>query len=78
MNMLVSGVLLKDIGKVKLPEALLRLEENERSEEQEAEYRLFVDYGVETLKTRLACRLKLSILSAITVSALMVPVIRRD
>lgn len=50
MNMLVSGVLLKDIGKVKLPEALLKLEENERSEEQEAEYRLFVDYGVETLK----------------------------
>lgn len=50
MNMLVAGVLLKDIGKVKLAEELLRLEENERTQEQEAEYRRFVDLGVETLK----------------------------
>lgn len=50
MNMLVSGVLLKDIGKVKLPESLLTLDEKSRSPEQEAEYRCYVNYGVETLK----------------------------
>lgn len=51
MNMLVSGVLLKDVGKVKLPEYLLTLDESERTPEQESEYRKFVDYGVEILKS---------------------------
>lgn len=51
MNMLVSGVLLKDVGKVKLPEYLLTLDEAERTAEQESEYRKFVDYGVEVLKS---------------------------
>lgn len=50
MNMLVSGVLLKDVGKVKLPEALLLIDESERTPEQENDYRRFVDHGVETLK----------------------------
>ncbi|HQQ62895.1 MAG TPA: DUF3391 domain-containing protein [Pseudomonadales bacterium] len=50
MNMLVSGVLLKDVGKVKLSAELLALTQEERTPEQEEEYRKFVDYGVETLK----------------------------
>lgn len=50
MNMLVSAVLLKDIGKVKLPEALLKVADEDRTSEQEVEYRRFVDLGVETLK----------------------------
>jgi HD-GYP domain-containing protein (c-di-GMP phosphodiesterase class II) len=50
MNMLVSGVLLKDAGKVKLSESLLQLDESERTPEQEAEFRTFVGLGVETLK----------------------------
>ncbi len=50
MNMLVSGVLLKDVGKVKLPEEILRLEEAERTPEQESEYRKFVEYGADILK----------------------------
>lgn len=50
MNMLVSGVLLKDIGKVKLPEELLKLDETEHTQEQNALYRQFVDHGVEMLK----------------------------
>ncbi len=51
MNMLVSGVLLKDVGKVTLPESLLQLDESERTPKQEEEYRKFVEKGVETLKT---------------------------
>jgi len=50
MNMLVSGVLLKDVGKVKLPEYLLQIDEVDRTPDQDSEYRKFVDYGVETLK----------------------------
>jgi HD-GYP domain-containing protein (c-di-GMP phosphodiesterase class II) len=50
MNILVSGVLLKDIGKVKLPESLIKIEEAKRTPEEEGEYRKFVDYGVEILK----------------------------
>ncbi len=50
MNMLVSAVLLKDIGKVRLPEELLRLEESDCTEEQKVEYKKFVEYSVETLR----------------------------
>ncbi|MCC7516114.1 MAG: DUF3391 domain-containing protein [Pseudomonadales bacterium] len=50
MNMLVSACLLKDVGKVKLPKQILQLTEAERTDEQNAEYRKFVEYSVETLR----------------------------
>lgn len=50
MNMLVSAVLLKDIGKVKLPADLLKIADEDRTSEQEIEYRRFIELGVETLK----------------------------
>jgi HD-GYP domain-containing protein (c-di-GMP phosphodiesterase class II) len=50
MNMLVSGVLLKDVGKVKLPELLLQVDESERTQEQEREFRKYVEHSAEILK----------------------------
>lgn len=47
IEMLCLGVLLKDVGKLRLPNALLR--QGRRTEEQETEYRQFVQYGVEML-----------------------------
>lgn len=48
MSVLCLGTLLKDIGKVKLPNGLLR--KKRRTKEEEAEYRKFVEYGVEMLR----------------------------
>ncbi|HBD10965.1 MAG TPA: diguanylate cyclase [Porticoccaceae bacterium] len=45
---LCMGVLLKDIGKIKVPNAILR--KQDRSEEEEEEYRKFVIYGVDMLR----------------------------
>ncbi len=50
MNVLVSACLLKDVGKVKLPEKLLLIPEADRTAEQQAEYKKFIDYSVETLR----------------------------
>jgi HD-GYP domain-containing protein (c-di-GMP phosphodiesterase class II) len=47
MSALCMGALLKDIGKVKLPNSLLR--KKERSDEETAEYQKFVSLGVEML-----------------------------
>lgn len=51
MNMLVSAVLLKDVGKVKLSESLLLVDEAERTQEQNAQYQKFVDFSIEILKS---------------------------
>ena len=51
MNMLVSAVLLKDVGKVRLPESLLLVDEAGRTDEQETQFRAFVDISVEILKS---------------------------
>lgn len=48
LDVLAFGVLLKDVGKVKLDVALLRKEN--RSDEEELEYEKFVLYGVEILR----------------------------
>lgn len=50
MNVLVSACLLKDVGKVKLPESLLKLTETERTPEQSKEYLTYVDHSVEMLR----------------------------
>lgn len=47
MSALCMGTLLKDIGKVKLPNSLLR--KKERNDEEIAEYQKFVSLGVEML-----------------------------
>lgn len=47
MSVLCMGTLLKDIGKVKLPNSLLR--KKNRSDEETIEYQKFVSYGVEML-----------------------------
>lgn len=47
MSVLCMGTLLKDIGKVKLPNGLLR--KKVRSDEEITEYQKFVTYGVEML-----------------------------
>jgi len=49
MSVLCLGTLLKDIGKVKLQNGLLR--KKRRTPEEDAEYRKFVEYGVEMLRT---------------------------
>jgi HD-GYP domain-containing protein (c-di-GMP phosphodiesterase class II) len=48
MSVLCMGTLLKDIGKVKLPNSLLR--KKDRSDEETAEYQQFVTYGVDMLR----------------------------
>jgi len=48
IHTLCMGTLLKDIGKTKISNAILR--KSERSEEETAEYRRFVDCGVEILR----------------------------
>ncbi|WP_461480505.1 HD-GYP domain-containing protein [Porticoccus sp.] len=48
MSVLCLGTLLKDIGKVKLPNGLLR--KKRRTPEEAAEYQKFVEYGVEMLR----------------------------
>ncbi|MGK2914245.1 MAG: HD-GYP domain-containing protein [Porticoccaceae bacterium] len=48
INTLCMGVLLKDIGKVKLSNTLLR--KQERTKEEMEEYRRFVEYGVEIVR----------------------------
>lgn len=45
---LCMGTLLKDIGKIKIPNALLR--KRDRSDDEEREYQKFVEYGVEMLR----------------------------
>ncbi len=50
MNTLVSACLLKDVGKVKLPEQLLTIAETDRTAEQQAEYKKFIEYSVEILR----------------------------
>ncbi|WP_438951622.1 HD-GYP domain-containing protein [Porticoccus sp.] len=49
MSVLCLGTLLKDIGKIKLPNALLR--KKKRTPEEVAEYQKFVEYGVEMLRS---------------------------
>ncbi|HAD10243.1 MAG TPA: diguanylate cyclase [Porticoccaceae bacterium] len=49
ISVLCMGTLLKDIGKVKIPNALLR--KQDRSEEEEQEYQKYVEYGVEMLRS---------------------------
>ncbi len=48
MSVLCLGTLLKDIGKVKLPNGLLR--KKRRTAEENKEYQQFVEYGVEMLR----------------------------
>lgn len=48
MSMLCMGVLMKDIGKLKVPSAILR--KHSRTPEEEQVYRSFVDKGVEMLR----------------------------
>jgi len=48
MSVLCLGTLLKDIGKVKLPNGLLR--KKRRTPEENKEYQQFVEYGVEMLR----------------------------
>ncbi len=48
MNILCLGTLLKDVGKLKLPNELLR--KSHRNEEDEQEYRRFIGYGVAMLR----------------------------
>ncbi len=47
IQVLCTATLLKDIGKLRLPQELLH--KPDRSEEEEAQYRRFVDYSVEML-----------------------------
>jgi HD-GYP domain-containing protein (c-di-GMP phosphodiesterase class II) len=49
MSVLCLGTLLKDIGKIKLPNGLLR--KRKRTLEEVTEYQKFVDYGVEMLRS---------------------------
>ena len=49
MSVLCLGTLLKDIGKIKLPNGLLR--KRKRTLEEATEYQKFVDYGVEMLRS---------------------------
>ncbi|WP_297187525.1 HD-GYP domain-containing protein [uncultured Porticoccus sp.] len=49
MSVLCLGTLLKDIGKIKLPNGLLR--KRKRTPEEVTEYQKFVDYGVEMLRS---------------------------
>ncbi|PHS74267.1 HD-GYP domain-containing protein [Porticoccus sp.] len=49
MSVLCLGTLLKDIGKIKLPNGLLR--KRKRTSEEVAEYKKFVEYGVEMLRS---------------------------
>jgi len=48
ISVLCMGTLLKDVGKAKLPNRLLRKEK--RSEAEEKEYRKYVNYGVDILR----------------------------
>ena len=48
ISILCLGTLLKDIGKVKLPNSLLR--KKRRTPEEQREYQKFVEYGVEMLR----------------------------
>ena len=48
MSVLCMGTLLKDIGKVKLPNTLLR--KKDRTDEETLEYQGFIEHGVEMLK----------------------------
>ncbi len=48
ISVLCMGTMLKDVGKIKIPNALLR--KLDRSEEEQLEYQRFVDYGVEMLR----------------------------
>src|SRR5690606_39172968 len=48
LDVLAMGVLLKDIGKTRLPKHLL--EKKDRTETEQAAYDKFVDYGVEILR----------------------------
>ncbi len=48
ITILCLGTLLKDVGKVKIPNQILR--NPRRTPEEEAEYRKFVEYGVEMLR----------------------------
>ncbi len=48
LDILAMGVLLKDIGKTRLPKHLL--EKKDRNETEQAAYEKFVDYGVEILR----------------------------
>ena len=48
ISVLCMGTLLKDIGKIRIPNALLR--KRDRSEEEEQEYQKYVEYGVEMLR----------------------------
>ena len=50
MNTLVSACLLKDVGKVKLPESLLMIPESDRTAEQQKEYQTFIDHSVDILR----------------------------
>lgn len=50
MNILAAAVLLKDVGKVKLPQKILETDPEERTPEQEEEYRKFIVLGTETLE----------------------------
>lgn len=47
LDVLALGVLLKDVGKIRLPQALL---ENRRAGLDEEKYQMFVEYGVEILR----------------------------
>ncbi len=48
MNILCLGTLLKDVGKLKLPNELLR--KSHRNEQDEREFERFVEYGVDMLR----------------------------
>lgn len=48
MNLLAQATLLKDVGKLKMDEALLQMDE--RNEEQQVEYHKFIDHSIEILK----------------------------
>lgn len=49
ITVLCMGALLKDVGRVRLPRHILR--NPDRGPEEEAEYRRFVEYGVEILRS---------------------------
>ncbi|MCB1616796.1 MAG: DUF3391 domain-containing protein [Pseudomonadales bacterium] len=48
MNLLAQATLLKDVGKLKLDESLLQLDQ--RTEEQEVEYHKFIEHSIDILK----------------------------
>lgn len=50
LNVLAMGVLLKDVGKTRLDASLLALDAVSRSQQEELEYRRFVDYSVDILR----------------------------